>query len=192
MNPKRFFIIMLAVLSLATATSIMGFLWADKQLKKSAASVSELLATRDVQTEKIESLKASKKSVQDPKTLEALINTLLPKQKKQDNLIANVINTATKQAGISTDQITNITFSGSNTPDSLSGTTLSKEVTGVYVYPFTLQLKNISYETMLKLFSEFEKSKRIIQADQVQIVPDKAKVGYLTSITLSLKTFVQP
>ena len=192
MSPKRFFIIMLAVLSLATATSILGFSWADSQLKQRAASVSQLLADRDVQTNKIENLKTSKKSIQDSKTLDALINTLLPKQKKQDNLIANVINTATKQAGLTPDQISNISFSGSGTPDSLSGTTQSKEVTGVYVYPFTLQLKNISYDTMLKLFAEFEKSKRIIQADQVQIVPDKAKVGYLTSITLSLKTFVQP
>ena len=60
------------------------------------------------------------------------------------------------------------------------------------MYPFTLQVKDISYATMLKLFSAFETNKRIIQADQVQISPDKSRAGYISSVTLALKTFVQP
>lgn len=192
MTPKRFFIIMLAVLVLSAVGSVAGFYWADQQLKVKAGMVSQLLADRDAQSDKIDKLQTANNSVQNADALNNLINTLLPKQKNQDNLVANIVYTATKQAGVSADQITNISFTGTGAPSSLSGTTLSKDVQGVYVYPFTLQVKDVSYDTMLKLFSAFETNKRIIQADQVQISPDKSKIGYISSVTISLKTFVQP
>ena len=183
---------MLAVLALASLASVGGFVWADKQLKARSISVSTLIAERDAQNDKIDKLKTSKNSIQDAQKLNDLINALLPKQKKQENLVADIIYTATNESGISANQITNISFSGTGSPDSLSGTSASKDVQGVYVYPFTLQIKDISYGTMLKLFTELEKNKRIIQADQVQISPDKTRTGYLSNVSLSLKTFVQP
>ena len=192
MNPKRLFSLMLAVLSLATVASIGGFLFADKQLSSSSKSVSLLKAEHDYQTDKINSLRSSNIAVPDSQGLNDLINSLLPRQKKQENLVADIIYTATTQSGIKPNQIVNISFSSSGIPDSLSGTSISKDIKGVYVYPFTLQLKDISYQTMLKLFQELEKNKRIIQADQVAISPDKARAGYLSSVSLSLKTFVQP
>ncbi len=183
---------MLVILSLATIASIGGFLLADKQLSSSSKSVSLLKAEHDYQTDKINSLRTSNVAVPDSQGLNDLINSLLPRQKKQENLVADIIYTATTQSGIKPNQIVNISFSSSGIPDSLSGTSISKDIKGVYVYPFTLQLKDISYQTMLKLFQELEKNKRIIQADQVAISPDKARAGYLSSVSLSLKTFVQP
>lgn len=192
MAPRKFFMIMVSVVVLASALSVAGYVWADKKLQKQSDQVSTLLAERDAQSDKIDKLKISKNSVQDSEKLKKLIDSLLPKQKKQETLVADIIYTATKEAGIQSAQIINISFSGTGSPDSLSGTSVSKEIQGVYVYPFSLQLKDISYETMLKLFSELEKNQRIIQADQVQISPDKTKTGYLSTVSLSLKTFVQP
>lgn len=192
MAPRKFFMIMVSVLLLAGAVSIAGYFWADKKLQKQSIEVSGLLAERDAQSDKIEKLKIAKNSVQDATQLRKLIDSLLPKQKKQETLVADIIYTATKEANIQAAQIINISFSGTGQPDSLSGTSVSKEVQGVYVYPFSLQLKDISYETMLKLFEELEKNQRIIQADQVQISPDKSRTGYLSTVSLSLKTFVQP
>lgn len=192
MNPKRFFMFMLVFLAASFGISVAGYLWADGQLETKSRSVSTLLAERDAQSDNINKLKASKNSVQDPAKLNELIYSLLPKQKQQENLVADIIYTVTNEAGVGPSQITNISFSGTGNPDNLSGTTASKEVQGVYVYPFSIQLQNISYNTMLKLFSELEKNNRIIQADQVQISPDKARPGYLSSVSLSLKTFVQP
>ena len=192
MSPRKFFMIMLGVLGISVAVSVAGFLWADGQLLKKSTTVSQLLAERDAQSDKIDKLKSSKNSVQDATKLNELINALLPKQKQQENLVVDIIYTATKQAGIVTTQITNISFNTTGAPDGLSGTTLSKEVQGVYVYPFSIQLKDISFDTLIRLFSELEKNKRIIQADQVQITPDKTRAGYLNNVSLSLKTFVQP
>ncbi len=184
--------IMLAVLVLTISGSVAGFYWADQKLKAKALSVSELLADRDVQNDKIDKLQTSKNSIQDKQALNDLIDSLLPKQKKQDNLVANIIYTATTQAGIHANQITNISFNSSGAPDSLSGTTLSKDVHGIYIYPFNLQLKDLSYATMIQLFTAFERNQRIIQADQVQITPDQTSPGNISSLSLSLKTFVQP
>lgn len=192
MTPKRFFMIMMAVFILSIGASTAGFYWADQQLSAKSRIVSELLADRDAEADKITKLEASKNSAQNADELNKLITTLLPEQKDQDNLVANITYTATKTAGLSADQITNIAFSATASPTALSGTTQSKDVQGVYVYPFTLQLKDISYATMLKLFAAFESNQRIIQADQVQITPDKSHPGLISSLSLSLKTFVQP
>jgi len=192
MTAGRFYKLMIVGMLFAISASVGGFLWSDKQLKAKSLSVSRLMAERDAQTDKIENLKKSKNSAQDVAKLNDIINALLPKQKKQENLIADIIYTATKEAGIDASQITTISFSGTGSPDSLSGTSASKDVQGVFVYPFSIQIRDISYQTMLKLFSEIEKNKRIIQADQVQISPDKSRAGYLSSLSLSLKTFVQP
>jgi hypothetical protein len=192
MSPKRFFMFMLVLLAASAALSIGGYLWADGQLETRSRSVATLLAERDAQSDKIDKLKVSKNSIQDAQRLNDLIYSLLPKQKQQENLVADIIYTVTTEAGVSAAQITNISFSGSSTPDNLSGTTASKDVQGVYVYPFSIQLQNITYDTMLTLFKEIEKNKRIIQADQVQISPDKSKAGFLSNVSLSLKTFVQP
>jgi hypothetical protein len=192
MSPKKFFMIMFIVLGASLGLSVAGYLWADGQLETRSRSVSALLAERDAQSDKIDKLKISKNSVQDAAKLNELIYSLLPKQKQQENLVADIIYTVTNEAGVSPSQITNISFSGTGSPDNLSGTTASKDVQGVYVYPFSIQLQNISYATMLKLFAELEKNNRIIQADQVQISPDKARPGYLNSVSLALKTFVQP
>lgn len=192
MNAGRFYKVMIVGLLVAVIASIGGFYWADKQLKARSLSVSRLMAERDAQTDKIEKLKKSKNSAQDVAKLNDIINALLPKQKNQENLIADIIYTATKEAGIPPSQITTISFSGTGSPDALSGTSASKDIQGVFVYPFSIQIRDISYSTMLKLFGEIEKNKRIIQADQVQISPDKTRAGYLSSLSLSLKTFVQP
>jgi hypothetical protein len=100
--------------------------------------------------------------------------------------------TATAQAGISSDQITNINFTGSGAPDPLSGAVKSKTVNGVYEYPFTIELSEVPYTTMLNFFKELESNKRIIATDSVQLTPDPLNPSIMTSISLSLKTYLQP
>lgn len=191
MTSKRFFMFMLVLLAGATALSVGGYIWANRQLRTKSLVISDLLAERDAQTEKIQRLNEARATVKDANALNELIYALLPKQKQQENLVADIIYTATQEVKLSSGQVANITFNTSGVPDNLSGTSASKDVPGVYVYPFNIDLRNVSYATMLAFFTELEKNKRIIQADQVQISPDKSKAGMLTSVTLSLKTYVQ-
>lgn len=191
-QPRRFYYVMLAVLLLTALGSVAGFLWADKQLKQKSVEVSELMADRDVQNDSIQKLNAAKKTAQDTKSTADLVNSALPKQKKQENLVADIISIANSTTGMGSDKITNFGFSGSGSPNSLSGATPLKDIQGVYVYQFNLQIKDISYATLLELLQRLELNKRIVQVDQLQIVPDKAKSGNLSSVSLALKTFIQP
>lgn len=192
MKPKRFFFVMVGVMVLAIVAGAFGFTWGDKQLKKHSSTIADLTAERDAEQKKLEDLQRLSNTPIDRVEVQALVDAILPSDKQQQNLIANIISTATAEAGIPASRISNISFSGSGAPDDLSGATQFKEVSGVYFYPFTLSINNISYDTLLRLFGELEKNKRIIQADQVQISPNKAVPGQLSSVTLSLKTFIKP
>jgi hypothetical protein len=192
MRAKQFFYIMCVALLLSVVGSVTGFLWADKQLKQKSRDVSSLIADRDVQNDSIEKLKASKKTASDTSSISDLVSAALPKQKKQETLVADIIRIANSTPGMTGTNISNFGFNGSGSPDSLSGALVMKDISGVYNYPFTLQIKDISYTTLLELLQRIELNKRIIQVDQIQIVPDKAKAGYISSVSLSLKTFIQP
>jgi hypothetical protein len=192
MRPKKFFFVMIGVLFLAAGISAAGFWWADKQLKAQSLQTSTLLAERDALNKKVDDLNQVKSSTLNLDEVSLLIEEVLPSEKQQDNLIASIINTATREAGIAPTNIVSISFSTSGQPNNLSGATQSKEVPGVYYYPFTLSLRNISYGTLLNLLGEFEKNKRIIQTDQVQISPNKAIAGQLSSVTLTLRTYIKP
>lgn len=192
MTPKRFFFVMLGLMILVIGLGVSGFWFGDQQLKKQSTSLADLTAERDAAQKKLEDLQRLSNTPINQTETENLIKAILPADKQQQNLIANIINTAVAEAGIPSNRISNITFAGSGAPSELSGATQSKEVPGVYSYPFTVVIRDISYETLLKLFTEIEKNKRIIQADQVQINPNKAVPGQLSSVTLSLKTFIKP
>lgn len=192
MNPKRFFFLMIVVLVMSAMVVVAGFVWGDKYLKQQSKDISRLMAENDALQKGLDDINRAEGSLADKAAVEALISAVLPAEKTQQNLIANIINTATTQAGIPANRISSISFSGTGEPDELSGATASKEIPGVYYYPFAIVFNDISYDTLLKFFGEIEKNKRIIQADQVQISPNKAEPGMLSSVNLSLKTFIKP
>lgn len=192
MGSKRFFLIMIIILLLSGLAVGAGFVWGDKHLEQQSTKISKLLAESSALQKGLDDINRADLVLTDKAAVETLISAVLPAEKNQQNLIANIINTATAQAGIPASRITSISFSGTGAPDELSGATASKEIPGVYYYPFSVVLHDISYDTLLKFFGELEKNKRIIQADQVQISPNKAEAGMLSSVNLSLKTFIKP
>lgn len=169
-----------------------AFVWGDKQLKTKALEMSDLLADKDIEQDKKVALEKSKNSVEDKAELENLISTLLPAKKDQEKLIVDVIYTATSEAGIRASQITSFSFSGSSQPDDLSGTEKSKDIPGINVYPFNMQLQNIPYATLLTFLKQTETNERIVQVSNVQITPDKASAGSLSAVSLSMKAYIKP
>jgi Tfp pilus assembly protein PilO len=172
--------------------SIIGaYYWGNNQLKAKASSISDLIADRDITQEKIINLQKAQKSSEDLDSVTQLLDNLLPKTKQQEELIADVIYTATAESGIPFSQVSSFSFSGSSEPDSLSGTVLSKEFPGVYEYPFTLQINSIPYATLLTLLREIETNGRIVQVENIQISPDSDNPNVLT-VSLSTKAYVKP
>jgi Tfp pilus assembly protein PilO len=192
MKSKQFYFVLLALLILSGGGIIGSFVWGKGQLKTDAFSVSNLLAERDAQRDIIISLQQAEARTDEVENINKILDRMLPKQKNQETLVLDIIYTATAQSGIPVSNISSFAFSGSGDPDALSGTEPLKEIPGVLAYPFNVEIKNISYDTLIKLLIEIEANGRIIQVDNLQISPNKTDPGLLTSVSLSLKAYVKP
>ena len=182
---------MITALVLSVLGIVGAYYWGDKQLQQKASDISNLLADRDVSQEKIIELKNAKQDANDIVEVNNLIDVLLPAKKEQEKLIADIIYTATAEAGIPFTKVISFSFSGGNEPNDLSGTVASKDNPGVYEYPFLLQIKDISYATLLKLLVEIENNGRIVQVDNIQIAPDATDPDSL-EVSLNTKAYLKP
>jgi len=192
MKAKQLYFILITLIILSAGGIIAAFLWGKGQLEANSESVSLLLAERDAQRENIIILQKAEVQSQEVDEVNALLNRLLPLEKNQETLILDVIYIATSESGIPLSSIATFSFSGAGDPDALSGTKPYKEITGVLEYPFNLELKDITYDSLLKLLTEIEQNGRIVQVDTVQITPSKLAAGLLNSVSLSMKAYVKP
>lgn len=189
---KQFFYAMIIFVLLGFGGIVGAFYWGDGQLASRGLILSNLQTDRDIASEKVIALQSAKKSAENKDEAIALLEKLLPETKSQETLIADILFTATQEAGIPGDKISTIAFSSSTEPSDLSGTEAFKEVPGVLSYPFTMSVSDISYATLLKLLSEIETNGRLVQIDDIQINPSKVDEGQITSVTLTMKAFLRP
>ncbi len=188
---KQFYYILIAILILSVGGIIGAFIWGKDQLQVNAYSVSDLLAERDAQRDSIIILQQAELQTENISEVNSLLDRLLPNEKNQETLILDIIYTATAESNIPLSSISSFAFSGSGDPDALSGTLPVKEIPGVLEYPFSIELENISYESLLKLLTEIETNGRIIHVSNVQISPSKSDPGRLSSVSLSMKAYVK-
>lgn len=191
MKAKQSFYVLIAALILSAGGIVGAFYWGNNQLKAKSSVISDLIAAKDISQEKIINLQKAQKDTENLREVTELLDNLLPTTKQQEELIADIIFTATAESGIPFNQVSSFSFSGSSEPDTLSGTVLSKENPGVYEYPFTLQINEITYATLLKLLTEIETNGRIVQVDNIQISPDGDNASLL-SVSLSTKAYLKP
>lgn len=189
---KQFFYVMIAATILGFGGIVGAFYWGDSMLNKRAATIADLQAERDITSEKILALKKAKQSDNLVPEATALLDKLLPKKKNQETLVADVIYTASAEAGIPVNSITSLSFATTDAPSEESGTEPYKEVTGVLSYPFSMTVEGITYDTLLKLLVEIEGNGRLVQVDEMQISPDKNQPGILASVSLTMKAFLRP
>ena len=191
-NSKQFYYIMIAVLILSFSGIVGALYWGNQQLKSKAQSIADLRSDSDISDAKIIALNKLQQSVELSDRTSKLLDSLLPKEKEQSKLVADIIYTATTESGIPIGKLGALSFTGNKEPSSLSGTEASKEFGGVYSYPFSLSVQNISYDTLLKFLQELENNDRLVQVDNIQISPDKQAPGQISSVNLSMKTFIKP
>jgi len=189
---KQFFYVMIAATVLGFGGIVGAFYWGDSMLNKRAAAIADLQTERDIASEKILALKKAKQSDAVMTDATTLLDRLLPKQKNQETLVADVIYTASNEAGIPVSSISTLSFTASDAPSDQSGTVPYKDIPGVLSYPFSMTVDNITYDTFLKLLVAIERNGRLVQIDELQISPDKNTPGTLTSVSLTMKAFLKP
>jgi Tfp pilus assembly protein PilO len=192
MDARKLYYTLIALIILSSIAIFGAFSWGKDQLEQNSSSVSELIAERDAQQENIIILQKAETESQEVEEVNQLLERLLPTEKNQETLVLDIIYTATAESGIPLSSIATFAFNGAGDPDALSGTLPNKEVPGVLEYPFTLELKDITYDALLQLLQEIETNGRIIQVSTVQINPDKTNISLLSSVSLSMKAYVKP
>ena len=138
---KQFFYVMIAATALGFLGIVGAFYWGDMMLNERASTIADLQADRDISSEKILALKKAKQSDALLPDTKALLDRLLPKQKNQDTLVADVIYTASSEAGIPLQSISSLSFNASDAPSDQSGTVAFKDVPGVLSYPFSMSIQ---------------------------------------------------
>lgn len=190
MTARKFFFTLLLILVVSFAGVAGVYVWGSNKSEEKALEVSNLKADKDISEEAILKLKKAQSDIDNIDEVVAILDRLLPKEKEQDKLIADIIYTATAEAGIPFSQVVSFAFNGGTEPNNLSGTAASKSNPGVYEYPFNVNINNISYETLLQLLREIETNGRIIQVDNVGISPDGATTN--VNVQLSMKAYLKP
>lgn len=183
---------MIATTILSFGGIIGAFYWGNSLLESKAATLADLQADVDIAQEKIIVLKNAVKSSELADDAEQLLGRLLPTKKEQEKLIADVIYTASAEAGIPLAKLGALSFNNSEDPSDLSGTEPYTPVPGVYSYPFTMSVKDVSYETLLILLQEIEQNGRLVQIDNLEISPDKEVPGDIAVVNLTMKAFLKP
>jgi len=191
-NAKQFFFAMIVVTALGFGGIIAAFYWGEAQLDSRASLLADLQTDRDVARDKIIALGKAQKTTGKGEEATRILDVLLPTTKSQETLIADILYTATQEAGIPGDSISALSFANSGDPSDLSGTEPFKEVPGVLSYPFNMTVQDISYETLLKLLEEVETNGRLVQVDNIQINPSKTSPGLLDGVILTMKAFLKP
>jgi len=192
MHPQQFFYGLIVSAAILVAGMLFGYSYGINIIDEHATNVSKAQAEYNAQQEIIRSISSNEIKQEQIDEIQSLLDNLLPRQKNQQTLVADIIYTATAEASIPTSNITSFAFSGSNQPDEFSGTSRIQDINGAYEYPFTLNLQEISYNALLQLLREVESNGRIIQVANVSISPDGENPNQLSAVTLSMKAFLQP
>ncbi len=190
---KQAFFALIGLCVLSGLSIILVLYLGNNRLRHSNAEISTLLSDRDITRQKLDKLTALADQGKKSEQIEKTVTAIIPRQKKQQTLIAEIIYKATSEANIKASQIVSFNFSGNekDTLGDLSGTVPLKTVAGVYEYPFSMNLQNVSYSKLLKLLSEIESNQRLIQVSNVNISPS-GEQSDVYSVNLVMKAYVQP
>lgn len=192
-STKQYYYTFIALSVLGLVSIFAALYLGNARLADANNRTSVLLAERDVARDKLEKLTIIASQAKEAEAVEETVTAIIPKTKEQQTLVAEIIYKATSEAQISSSQITSFNFSGNDSDalGDLSGTTPLTSPAGVYEYPFSVSIANISYAQLLKLFSEIESNQRLIQVSTANITPSALSPTSL-DVNLVMKAYVQP
>lgn len=184
MNPKRFFFVLIGILSFTVAVGGTGYYFALTRLQSQSADLSKKLAAASAVSEKIDKLTSTKRIYnRDIVPILPLIEDALPRDKKQTEILAQLQNIAA-QAGLS--------ISSVSMPSPLGVPNLTSQTikTGtVLALPISFQLSG-SYAQLQTFLEKVENLNRFTNVSNLAISrPDKTKpIVY----SISLNAYIKP
>jgi hypothetical protein len=208
MNPKRFFYVMVGLVSLLSIGFIGATYLANNMLKSKASELTELKLQNKVIEIQQTSVGQAKKDIEKYSELEGIARSVVPQEKDQAKTVREIIKIA-EDSGIS---ISSITFPASNlgqksatntnnsTPTTpsipLSQVKAVSGITGVYQLDITIQTpanSSITYTQLINFLNRLEQNRRTSQVSNIAIRPTAtSRQSARLSFTLGLTVYIKP
>ncbi len=169
MTPKKVFYGMVGLLVLIVLAGGGIFYFVDSQLATKTTEVNKLKAELDVLAIKINNSRQSADELEKYQDVQAILDSVLPPEKIQNELIAEILDIATRNA---TD-LGSITFpsSGEFTDFTKSQTSIVEGVAGVLAVEINITA-TANFTNMLSLLEDFESNQRKLQVVSVNVQPE--------------------
>lgn len=201
MSPKRFYYIMIGVVSLLGLGIILSATQGNSVLGKQSNKLLRLKTDNQVLDAEQVSLTKAKKDVQKYSLLQQQAQAIVPQDKDQAEAVREIVNIAAAK-GV---KIAAITFPASSlggiggTAAPLAKTTpltqvQSSGIAGVFVMPITIDHDTnspISYETFISFLGALEQNRRTAQVSSVTIQPASHNASLLT-FNLIVNVYLKP
>lgn len=178
MTPKKVFMGMLAALSLVIAGGAGLFTVIDGQLQTKSKEISVLKSDVDILDLKIRNSQEAAAELEKYRDIEAILDDVLPPEKIQNDIIAEILDLASKNNAT----VENITFpstDGATLDFTRTQTSAVDGVKGVLAVEIGLTVTT-NFQGMLNLLDDFEQNQRKMQVSTVNITPVKDDRGNLT------------
>lgn len=184
MKPKQLTYVLAGALAMIVILGIASFLYGQKQLSVKIQQIQKTSADIKLQTQELEHLAKLEKSYQQFAPLDKKAQSVLPTQKQQSEVIAQ-ITTLIKRNGMSID---GLTFEKTSGLPSETSQTQPGSVGGILVMPVKFQAK-ASYSQMIGLLKSLEQQQRYVQVTDLDITRTD---GGLLVLNISVNVFLKP
>lgn len=213
MTSKRFFFVMVGLVSFLGLGVVGSTLLANNILKSKASELTELkLQNRVIEMQQI-SVGQAKKDIEKYSELEGIAKSVVPQDKDQAKTVREIIKIA-EESGI---QIASITFPASDlgekpivvkpvegeetTPTAPAAPAISQVepvtgISGVYQLDITIQTPNktaITYAQLIQFLERLEQNRRTAQVSNLAIRPEQiTRQNSRLSFTLGITVYIKP
>ena len=207
MSPKRFFFVMIGLLSVSLIILVASGVVGNMLLKKQADKLMSLKLENRTLEEQQTALQQANKDVQKYAELQKTAKTIVPQDKDQARTVRELVSLAAESnipvssisfPSSSLGQTTAPSTSSSSTSKALSPTiTQVKPVdgaTGLYQMEITLQsdtTKPVPYSSFISFLSKLEQNRRTAQVSNISILPYTKDLNLIT-FTLGINVFIKP
>ncbi len=190
MTPKSMFFTLLGTAIGLIAIGGGVYYYFNSSLVTLNQEVGELLAEQEVIGLQIDVYEATEEQVEDLEFVEELANSVLPADKEQANVIAE-IKQFVSEAGLQIEQLSFNTSATTGTGLSLTQTEAVANLPGVRVLPATVVIsQGARYEDALRLLRKIENNQRKMQVTEVSLSPIPGS-NRLATITLKLNIYLR-
>ncbi len=184
MTPKRFSLVLIGLIVAMACLVIATFGYGQKLLSQRATKLQRLSGDIQLETEQIQRLRELESSYQQVAPLANKVQTILPSQKQQAEIVA-LVAAIVEGSGL---PLNGISFDPTQGLPSNLSQTKSGSVSGILEMPISFESTG-SYNKLQTLLKSLEKQQRYIQVNTLDITRSATNV---LNFNITLRVFVKP